>query len=133
MQKPLGETMSIERRYCARHPLSLPVQVLYGRRRFCSARARTLSLQGMSLTLRNLTLPPGTLVELELDGLGRGWLVEAVVVHSAGAEVGVMFREPQPELYQGLLEAGIPGVAETGIAAMTPPAAPCERPQLARH
>ncbi len=129
--------MTAERHYCARHPLSLPVQVLYGKRRFCSARVRSLSVQGMSLTLRNLTLPPGTLVELELelDGPGRDWLVEAVVVHSAGAEVGVLFREPQLELCQGLLQAGMAGAEEAGIAAISPPAPAtrAERPQLARH
>jgi hypothetical protein len=127
--------MTAERRYCARHPLGLPVQVLYGKRRFCSAQVRSLSLQGMSLTLRNLTLPAGTLVELGLDGLGRDWLVEAVVVHSAGTEVGVMFREPQPELCQGLLQAGIAGAKEAGIAAISPtaPGTRAARPQLARH
>ena len=126
--------MTAERRYCARHALSLPVQVLYGKRRFCGARVRSLSVQGMSLTLRNLTLPPGTLVELELYGLGRDWLVEAVVAHSAGTEVGVMFRQPQPELYQGLLQAGMAGGAEeAGIDAISPPGTRAERLQLARH
>lgn len=125
--------MTAERRYCARHPLSLQVQVLYGKRRFCSARVRSLSVQGMSLTLRNLTLPAGTLVELELDGLGREWLVEAVVVHSEGADVGVMFREPQPELHQGLLQTGVAGAEDTQICPISPPASRPERPQLARH
>jgi hypothetical protein len=125
--------MTAERRYCARHPLSLPVQVLYGRRRFCSARVRSLSVQGMSLTLRNLTLPLGTLVELELGGLGRDWLVEAVVVHSAGSEAGVMFREPQPALYQGLLQAGVAGADEAEMGAVNLPGTRAERPQLARH
>ncbi len=125
--------MTAERRYCVRHPLSLPVQVLYGKRRFCSARVRSLSVQGMSLILRNLTLPPGALVELELCGLGRDWLVEAVVVQSAATEVGVMFREPKPELYQGLLQAGMAGAEEAGIDAISPPGTRAERPQLARY
>ena len=125
--------MTAERRYCARHPLSLQVQVLYGKRRFCSARVRSLSVQGMSLTLRKLTLPAGTLVELELDGLGREWLVEAVVVHSEAAEVGVMFREPQPELHQGLLQTGVVGAEDTRIGPISPLAARPTRPQLARH
>lgn len=124
--------MTTERRHCPRHPLSLQVQVLYGRRRFCSARVRSLTPQGMSLTLRNLTLPPGTLVELELDGPGGDWLVEAVVVHSVGSDVGVVFREPQPDLYQTLLKAGSAGIPDAEIA-VSPLLSRPERPQLARH
>ncbi|MGE5152663.1 MAG: PilZ domain-containing protein [Bdellovibrio bacteriovorus] len=125
--------MLADRHHGARHPLGLPVQVLYGRRRVCGARVRSLSIQGMALTLRNLTLPPGTLVELELGGLGRAWLVEAVVVHSAGSEAGLLFRKPQPELYQGLLQAGWAGADEAAMGVVNQPGARVERPQLARH
>lgn len=124
--------MTAERRHCPRHPLSLHVQVLYGKRRFCSARVRSLTPQGMSLTLRNLTLPPGTLVELGLEGLGREWLVEALVVRSTGSDVGLVFREPQPDLYQTLLKAGSAGVPDAEIA-VSPLLSRAERPQLARH
>lgn len=125
--------MTAERRHCPRHPLSLHVQLLYGKRRFCSARVRSLTPQGMSLTLRNLTLPPGTLVELGLEGLGREWLVEAVVVHSEGTDVGVMFREPQPELCQCLLQTGIACAEDNRIGPISPQVTRPERPQLARH
>ncbi len=52
--------MTAERRYSARHPVDLKVEVLYGRRRFNGARARNLSNQGMLLSLPKVTLPPGT-------------------------------------------------------------------------
>jgi len=125
--------MTTESEHRPRPPLSLPVQVLYGRRRFCSARVRSLTLQGMSLTLKKLSLPAGTLVGLELDFLGRDWLVEAVVVRSAGTQVSVRFREPQPELFQGLIQAGFEAEMEEEAAAIAPPPVSVERPQLARY
>ncbi|MFZ0789671.1 MAG: PilZ domain-containing protein [Chromatiaceae bacterium] len=124
--------MTSERRYSARHPIALTVQIVYGRRRFCGAQAGDLSNQGMCLTLRNLTLPVGTLVDLEFACLGREWVIEAVVVYRSGSNVGVMFREPQPVLYQTLLQGLIPGTADQTSGAprssMTR-----ERPLLARH
>lgn len=92
----------LERRYSARHPIDLKVQVIYHGRRFLGAQGRNLSNQGLYLEVRHVTLPIGTLVELELECLGKEWLVEAVVVHRRRTGVGLMFREPQPELYQGL-------------------------------
>jgi hypothetical protein len=97
---------TIERRYSARHPIELAVQVLYRGRRFLGARGRNLSSQGLYLEMRHVTLPVGTLVELEMDCLGREWLVEAVVVHHGRTGAGFMFREPQPALYAGLTRLG---------------------------
>jgi hypothetical protein len=119
--------MTAERRYSARHPIALRVQILYGRRQFYTARARDLSIQGMSLTVQNLTLPPGTLVELEMDCLGREWLVEALVVYRHGSGLGVMFREPQPVLYQGLTEAALAECSDE-----IPPPPVFDRPLLHR-
>lgn len=124
--------MNTERRYSARHPITLMVQILYGKRRFYGARVGNLSSQGMLLTLHNLTLPIGTMVELELACLGREWLIGAVVAHRSGFTVGLMFREPQPALYQGLLQGPLCG--HPALADPTPrPQAPSERPRLARH
>lgn len=53
----------------------------------------------------------GTHIELELSCLGRNWRIPAVVIHGDNTGIGVMFREPQPELFQGL----------TAIADMPPP------------
>ncbi|MCU0834875.1 MAG: PilZ domain-containing protein [Chromatiaceae bacterium] len=94
--------MSVERRYSARYPVDLPVDIRYRKRRFYSARACNLSTDGMYLQVQALTLPTGTLVELELVCEGSGWLVPAVVVHHDASGVGVMFRDPQPELFQAL-------------------------------
>jgi hypothetical protein len=92
--------MTVERRYCARCPVNFPVQIRYRKRRFLGGKARDLSADGLYLEVRNLTLPSGTLVELELDLQGKQWLVAAVVVHHHGNGVGVMFRDHQPELFR---------------------------------
>jgi hypothetical protein len=110
---------------------TLPVQVLYGKRRFRSARVRELSAQGLSLTLRSLTLPPGTHVQLELDGPVR--LLDAVVVRSTATEVTLRFREPQPGLVQGLTESARGREAEQSVDPLCYPPDRSRRPPLARH
>jgi hypothetical protein len=96
--------MTVERRYSTRYPVDFQVHILYRRRRFSYSKARNLSEQGMYLDIRAVRLPTGTLVELELHCLGKEWLIPAVVVHHHGGGVGVMFRDPQPELYRGVIE-----------------------------
>lgn len=110
--------MTIERRYCARHPIDLHVSIRYRRRRFICARACNLSDQGMFLEVRNLTLPTGVLVELELECLGTDWLIPAIVIHHRGSGIGVMFRDPQPVLYHGLTRdsAALPPPPQTAGA-----------------
>ena len=129
--------MTAERRYSARQPIDLRVEVLYGRRRFNGARARNLSNQGMFLTLPKVTLPAGTPVTLELSCFGREWLIAAVVVHRRLEGVGVMFREPQPALYQGVIQGEVPRAADRAAADAleTPPRSePARRrPLLPRH
>jgi hypothetical protein len=97
--------MTVERRYSARHPIDLPVYIRYRKRRFIRAHACDLSNQGMFLEVRNLTLPDGTQIELELECLGKDWLIPSIVVHHRGAGIGVMFLEPQPDLYRGVTQA----------------------------
>jgi hypothetical protein len=97
--------VSNERRYGARSRLDLPVYIRYGRRPFLGASARDLSVGGMHLSVQSLILPVGTPVELELSCLGREWLIPAVVVHGDNTGIGVMFREPQTELFRGLMQA----------------------------
>lgn len=124
--------MTTERRYSARHPFVRPVQIRYGKRRFLGAQASNLSLRGMYLTVCNLTLPHGTPVGLELTCMGREWSIEAVVIHRDHAGVGLMFRQPQPALYQGLLRGFIPTQYPQGDRANRPPAT-VHRPLLARR
>jgi len=103
--------MMAEHRYSAKHPIDIKVQILYHGRRFFAARGRSLTNQGMYLDVRNLTLPVGTQVELEMECLGRQWRLEAVVVHRSPAGVGVKFREAQPELGQGWAQEPEPGTS----------------------
>lgn len=121
--------MTAERRYSARLPIDLEVQIRYRGRRFLLARGRNLSLQGIAVAVQNLTLPIGTVVELELDSPGREWLVEAVVAHRDRQGVGLTFREPQPELYQQLSRHFYQRQT-LGSSGMHPP--PTSRPTAAR-
>jgi hypothetical protein len=97
--------VSQERRYGARHRIDLPVYIRYRRRPFLGASAHDVSVGGMFLSVHSLILPVGTPVELEFSSLGRDWLIAAVVIHGDNTGIGVMFREPQPELFQGLMAA----------------------------
>jgi hypothetical protein len=106
--------MSVERRYAARHPVDLPVYIRYRKRRFLAATARELSTDGMTLAVQSLTLPVGTPIELEFRGLGKSWLLAAVVIHGDNSGIGVMFRDRQPELFRGLTQTA---------GAMPPPVA----------
>jgi hypothetical protein len=110
--------MITERRYGARHRIELPVYIRYGRRPFLGARARDLSVGGMFLSVQSLTLPIGTPIELELSCLGQDWRIPAVVVHGDNTGIGVMFREPQAALFQGLVaDADMPPPISTDFGA----------------
>lgn len=111
--------MNEKRDYAARHCPQVPVYIRYGRRPFLGACARDLSVSGMFLSVQSLTLPTGTLIELELSCLGRDWLIPAVVVGGDNTGIGVMFREPQAELFRGLMQATdmLPPVTAAAAAA----------------
>ena len=85
-----------------RHAPDTRVQIHYHGRHFYAARGRSLSRQGMYLDVRNLTLPVGTEVELELEHLGRPRRIEALVIQRGPAGVGVRFTEEQPDLDLGV-------------------------------
>ena len=95
--------MSVERRYSARHPVDLPVHVRYRKRRLHGARAGNLSSEGMFLDVQSITVPRGTLVELEIDNHGTERRIPALVIHRQGSGIGVMFRDPQPGLMEDLI------------------------------
>ncbi|WP_295541345.1 PilZ domain-containing protein [uncultured Thiohalocapsa sp.] len=97
--------MSEDLRDAARHHLHVPVYIRYGRRPFLGACARDLSAGGMFLSVQSLTLPAGTPIELELSCRGRNWIIPAVVTHGDNTGIGVIFREPQVELYHDLMRA----------------------------
>jgi hypothetical protein len=81
---------------------AIGVQIHYHGRHFYAARGRRLSRQGMYLDVRNLTLPVGTEVELELEYLGHSRRIEALVIHRSPTRVGVRFIEEQPDLDSGI-------------------------------
>jgi hypothetical protein len=93
-----------ERRCCDRHPIRVQIQIRYGRRRFYSAFGRNLSSAGMWVEVRSLTLPVGTLVELEFEAIGRRCLVSARVVHHDATGIGLAFAEPRPNLLADLVQ-----------------------------
>ncbi len=100
--------MTIEHRYCARHPMTIDVQIRYRKRHFRSAKGRNLSHLGMYLEVRNLTLPTGTMVTLGIHGVTQDWLFPAIVVHRDSSGIGVMFREPQHVLVESLAGSEVP-------------------------
>ena len=95
--------MTAERRYCARHPLDLPVYIRYRKRPFLTAKARNVSASGMCLSVKALTLPAGTPIELEFRALGKRWLLPAIVTHSDNSSIGVMLQSQQSALFQELI------------------------------
>jgi len=113
--------MPVERRYSKRIRVDYEVELGYRGRRLPNAKARNLSPEGIYIALDNLTLPSGTLLELEIRRWGREWFVPAIVVHGDSRGVGLMFREPQPVLYQNELQARScvsvrPGVVDAASA-----------------
>lgn len=112
-----------------RHPRDLRVQIHYHGRRFLAAHGRSLSRQGMYLDVRNLTLPVGTRIDLELEHRGRARRLEAVVIHRSPAGVGVRFVEEQPDLDT---EPAAADAAETDPLMPPPRLAPAGGAALAR-
>ena len=100
--------MAIERRYAARHRIDHPVYIRYRRRPFLGAQARDVSVGGMFLAVQSLTLPAGTLIDIEVQAHGRRWLLPAVVIHGNPRGIGVMFRDPQPQLFEELTRLPAP-------------------------
>jgi hypothetical protein len=96
--------MSLERRYGARHHIDLRVQVRYRKRHFSVAEARNLSTDGIYLKVPNVTLPEGTMLELEIESQGKQRLVAGIVIHRHEEGIGVMFREHQTELYREMVQ-----------------------------
>jgi len=115
--------MDQERRDSAQHPIDLPVYIRYGGRPFQGVCAVQVSVGGMVLSVHALTLPVGTPIELEFVSLGREWLIPAVVEHGDNSGVGVLFREPQPELFQGMSSGAVmppPALADARGSAAAP-------------
>lgn len=99
--------MTVERRYSKRYPMDGDVYIRYRKQRAFPARAANCSMQGMFLKTESLTLLTGALVELEIFRDGRMFEVMGIVSHTQPDGIGVMFWQPQPELYESVV-AGQP-------------------------
>lgn len=95
--------MSVEKRYSKRYPMDGDVYIRYRKQRAFPAKAVNCSVQGMYLKTQHLTLLTGALVELEIFRGGNFWEIMGIVTHSCDEGVGVMFWQPQPELYESVI------------------------------
>jgi hypothetical protein len=95
--------MTVEKRYSKRYPMEGDVYIRYRKQRAFPARAVNCSMQGMFLKTESLTLLTGALVELEIFRDGRLWEVMGIVSHTQADGIGVMFWQPQPELYESVV------------------------------
>ena len=110
--------MPVERRYSKRYPMDGDVYIRYRKQRAFPAKAVNCSMQGMYLETRSLTLLTGALVELEIFRGGNFWEIMGIVTHSCDEGIGVMFWQPQPELYESVV-ATLP--RQTGLPPRLPP------------
>lgn len=118
--------MTIETRHQQRVRLTFDVHIIY-RRRLFQAAASNLSSEGIFLTTGALTLPTGTLIDMEFKLGVRKWLIAGLVVRQNPSGIGIMFRNPQPTLFKLAGE----------IAAVQPPrlqpAAPIQPPMAVKR
>ena len=97
--------MSVEKRYSKRYPLACDVYIRYRKQRAFPAKAQDCSLYGMSLKTENLTLMSGAMVELDIYFNDRKWEIVGLVTNTRKNGLGVMFWDPQPELYAVVMAA----------------------------
>jgi hypothetical protein len=95
--------MPVERRYSKRQPMDGNVYIRYRKQRVFPAKAVNCSMQGMYLKTQSLTLLTGALVELEVFRNGNLWEIMGIVTHSCDEGIGVMFWQPQPDLYESVV------------------------------
>ena len=89
--------MAIEKRHHQRVDLEFNAQLVYRRRGF-PVRVKNLSTEGIFMETGALTIPTGTLVDMEFGLADHSWQISGLVVHRCPEGVGVMFRMDQPEL-----------------------------------
>ena len=94
--------MGFERRLSPRIDHGFDVEIRYRDRRAFIAYAQNLSQSGIYLRTGSLSIPGGTLVDLQFTLDGELWQMAALVVRRDGEGIGLLFRIPQPELYARL-------------------------------
>ena len=108
--------MPVERRYSKRYPMDGDVYIRYRKQRAFPAKAVNCSMQGMYLKTQSLTLLTGALVELEIYRDGNFWEIMGIVTHTEDEGVGIMFWQPQPDLYESVV-ARQPRVSDLSLPA----------------
>ena len=91
--------MTIETRHQRRVRLNFDVNIIY-RGRLFQASAGNLSSEGMFLRTDALTLPTGTLIEMEFKLGVIKWLIAGLVVRQSPSGIGIMYRNPQMALFE---------------------------------
>ena len=98
--------MSPGMRWARREPVSLEVKLCRPGDAPLSCKARNLSVEGMLLEMEGgsvLGIGDGVTLSVQADmGLFE---VPSVVLHSNANCVGLMFQEPQPQLYRLMVHA----------------------------
>lgn len=110
--------MAMEHRCGTRAAADFEVEVRLRRHRYFPAQARNVCASGMFLALQGATIPPYTLTELSFSIGETPFNLEAMVVHQQPGGIGVLFRDPQPSLYQAANTGAqpVPGIDEGATA-----------------
>jgi len=95
--------MTIDHRHGTRQPLDmdldLGVWIQHCDGYFARVKASNISCDGIYVRGSNLILSAGSLVALEIKALRQNWRITGCVVHQTGEGLGILFRDPQPELF----------------------------------
>jgi hypothetical protein len=102
----------MEHRCGLRAETEFEVEVRLRRHRYFPAQARNVCASGMFLDLQGATIPPYTLTELHFSIGDVPFNLEAMVVHQQPGGIGVMFRDPRPEVYQAASTSERPGLGD---------------------
>ena len=116
--------MTIETRHQQRVRLSFDVHIVY-RGRLFQASAGNVSREGMFLRVGALTLPTGTLIEMEFKLGVKKWLIAGLVVRQSPSGIGIMFRNPQLALFKLASDiAAVQPLQPEPVAPLQPPVTP---------
>jgi hypothetical protein len=83
-----------------RFPVATHVELWFNDRPLFICLGRNLSVEGMLLEVTDTILPIGDQIMLQLHTKNRVWSIPSKVVHSNANCMGIMFLEPQSELYR---------------------------------
>ncbi len=109
------KTPSIEHRFGARKPLSLPVEIHHHGRYIGCFRTANISYQGLFVTAEDIDLYCNDFVQLSMmihdAGDGTDCTIKALVIHRSRHGIGLMFADDSPaflNLLHALMRLGVP-------------------------